>query len=143
MISTQLIQAAIVAHLKADATLTSWLTTRSASDEIRETSWQGATFTYPAVRVETGSQLPGPLTSVCYLTTGEVPFTTLAFGESDSSKQSDTLAGLVNAALIGKRVNGTGFKSMVIQSDGLTHAIRTAERVWRSVGLYRMQIYET
>lgn len=143
MISPELIQAAIISHLKANTPLVAWLTALSAGAEIRETSWQGAVFTYPAVRAEAGSQLPGPATSVCYLTTGEVPFTILSFGESDSSKQADTLAGLVNTALMGQRIAGTGFRSMAIQSDGLTHATRTAERVWQAIGLYRMQIYET
>lgn len=143
MISPELIQAAIISHLKADAALVAWLTARSVANEIRESNWQGGAFSYPAVRAEAGSQLPGPAASVCYLTTGEVPFTLLSFDESDSSKEADTLAGMVNAALIGKRITGTGFNSLVIQSDGLTHATRTAERVWRAIGLYRMQIYET
>lgn len=143
MISNELFQAAVVAKLKANTALVNWLTALSAGNEIRETSWQGATFTYPAVRVEAGNQLPGPQTSVCYLTTGEITFTVQSFSESDSSKQADELAGMVNNALMGTRLNGTGFNSLSIQSDGLTHAARTAERVWRSVGLYRVQIYET
>jgi len=143
MISPELIQAAIISHLKADTNLIAWLTARSVANEIREANWQGAAFSYPAVRAEAGSQLPGPPTSVCYLTTGEVTFTVQSFDESDSSKETDVLAGLVNTALVGTRINGTGFNSLAIQSDGLTHATRTAERVWRAVGLYRMQIYET
>ena len=143
MIANNNIQAAIIAKLKANTALTDWLTARSAGSEIRETSWQGAAFTYPAVRASVGTQQPGPDTSHCYLTTGEVPFTVLCFSESDSSQQADVLAGLVNAALIGQRLSGTGFRSLAIQSDGLTHAVRTGERVWRAVGLFRMQIYET
>ena len=143
MIANNIIQAAIIAHLKANSALVTWLTNLSAGNEIRETNYQGALFTYPAVRAEVGSPLPGPDTSVCYLTTGEVPFTVACFSESDSSKQADILAGLVNAALVGTRINGTGFKSLIIKSDGLTHAARTAERVWRAVVLARMQIYET
>lgn len=143
MIANNLVQAAIITALKANTTLTDWLTARSAGDEIRETSWAGVTFSYPAVRVQIGTQAPGPVNSTCYLSTGEIPFTVLSFSESDSSQQADTLAGLVNAALIGSRISGTGFRSLVIQSDGLTHATRTAERTWRAIGLYRMQIYET
>jgi hypothetical protein len=143
MIANSTIQAAIVAKLKADTTLTDWLTARSAGNEIRESNWQGAAFTYPAVRASVGTQQPGPDTSKCYLTRGEVPFTVLCFSESDSSQQADTLADLVNTVLLGQRLSGTGFRSLAIQSDGLTHAVRSAERVWRAVGLYRMQIYET
>jgi len=142
MIANDLIQAAIISALKADTTLTDWLTALNAGSEIRETSWAGVTFSYPAVRVQVGTQAPGPADSTCYLTSGEVPFTVLSFSESDSSQQADHLAGLVNAALIGARVSGTGFRSLLIQSDGLTHATRTGERTWRAIGLYRMQIYE-
>lgn len=143
MITNNDIQAALVAKLKANTPLVAWLTAKSAANEIRETNWQGAAFSYPAVRIEAGTQLPGPRDSHCYLTTGEVTFTALSFSESDSSQQADELAGLVNAALMGQRLSASSFRSLVIQSDGLTHADRTAERVWRAIGLYRMQIYET
>lgn len=143
MISNVAIQTAIIAQLKANTALVNWLTALSAGNEIRETNWQGTTFTYPAVRAAAGNQQPGPETSKCYLTTGETPFTVVSFSEHDSSQQADDLAALVNAALVGKRISGTGFRSLAIMSDGLTHAVRTTERLWRAVGLYRMQIYET
>ena len=143
MISNVEIQKALIAQLKADTDLVAWLTALSAGNEIRETNWQGATFSYPAVRAAVGSQLPGPNASKCYLTTGETPFTIVSLSESDSSQQADELANLVNAALVGKRITGTGFGSLSIMSDGLSHAVRTTERLWRAVGLYRMQIYET
>ncbi len=143
MIANNTIQAGIIAHLKANSALTTWLSNLSAGSEIREANYQGTTFIYPAIRAEVGTQSPGPETSSCYLTTGETPFTVSCFSEGDSSKQADVLADLVNAALIGKRITGTGFKSLIIQSDGMTHAARSAERVWRAVVLCRMQIYET
>ena len=58
MISNDLVQAAIVAKLKADTTLVAWLTARSAENEIRESQWQGTVFSFPAVRVELGTQEP-------------------------------------------------------------------------------------
>ena len=143
VISNVEIQKALIAQLKADTDLVAWLTALSAGSEIRETNWQGAEFSYPAVRAAIGNQQPGPDTSKCYLTTGEVPFTVVSFSESDSSQQADELANLVNAALVGKRITGDGLGSLAIMSDGLTHAVRTNERLWRAVGLYRMQIYET
>lgn len=143
MIANNLIQAAIIAELKADSALVDWLTAESAADEIRETQWQGAAFVYPAVRVAAGTQLPDGPTSHCYPTNGETTFTVLSFAEDDSSQNADILAGLVNDALLGKRLSGTGFKSLSIMSNGLSHAIRTGERVWQANGLYRMYIYET
>lgn len=141
MVSNEVFQAAVIAKLKANTTLTSWLTARGAGSEIRENQWQGAAFVYPAVRIDVGTQTPigdGP----CYLENSEVTFTVLSFSESDSSKEADVLAGLVNLALVGKQLSGTGVKSLVIKSDGLTSASRTGERTWRAAGLYRVTIYE-
>ena len=143
MISPELIQAAIITKLKANIALTDFLTALSAGDEIRESQWTGVTFTYPAVRVEAGTQIPDGDLGTCHTTRSEVPFTVASFSDGDSSRQADTLAGLVNAALFGIRLSGMGFRSMIINSDGLIHAARTAERAWRSVGLYRMRLYET
>lgn len=143
MITNNAIQAAIITALKADPALFAYLTAADATNEIRELEWQSAEFVYPSVRVGVGIQLPGGDTSKCYLTSGEVTFTTASFGEGDSSRQADELAGIVNAALMGKKLTGSGFGSLKIASDGLTHATRTGQRVWRAIGLYRMQIYET
>lgn len=142
MIANNVIQAAVITHLKADVSLTAYLTAQAAANEIREMEWQAAQFVYPSVRVGIGTQTPDSPTSVCYTQNGEVTFTVVCFGEGDSSYQADELAGLVNDALIGNRITGTGFGSMLVQVDGLTHATRTGERVWRTVGLYRMMIYE-
>lgn len=143
MIASNLIQAAIIAALQADANLVAWLTAKTAGDEIRERQWQGADFVYPAVRVEVGTQLPDGPTSSCYETNGDVTFTVQSFSEDDSSQNADTLAGLVSGALFGKRLNGGGFATLKIRSDGLSHATRTGERTWRANGLYRMYAYET
>lgn len=143
MIANNTIQAAIISHLKANANLVAYLTAQAATNEIREMEWQAAQFVYPSIRVGVGTQTPDGSTSVCYATNGEATFTVASFGEGDSSYQADELAGLVNDALIGTQITGSGFKSTVVQSDGLTHASRTGERVWRAVGLYRMYIYET
>jgi len=143
MIGNDLIQAAIVAGLKADTALVNWLTALSAGDEIRETQWQGTAFTYPAVRASVGDQLPDAGMGTCYLTSGEFTFTVYSYSESDSSRQADQLAALVNDALIGKRLNGTGFATMSIKCDGMAHATRMAERVWSAANIYRANLYET
>ncbi len=140
MISNDLVQAAIVAQLKADTPLVDWLTARTSGSEIRETQWQGRTFSYPAVRVQIGAQLPGG-NGPCYVTTGEAPFTVLSFSEQDSSQQADQLMGLVNDALLGKHLSGSGFRTGPVLSDGLIKATRIGERLWQAVGLFRMQLY--
>jgi hypothetical protein len=143
MISNELIQQAIITKLKANTPLVNWLEDLSAGSEIRESQWQGVAFTYPAVRVEAGTQVPDGNLGTCHTSRSELPFTVISFSDADSSRQADILAGLVNAALFGVRLTGTGFASMIINSDGLIHAARTAERAWRAVGLYRMKLYET
>ena len=143
MIGNDLIQAAIVAKLKADTALVAWLTALSAGDEIRETQWQGTQFTYPAVRASVGDQLPDAGMGTCYLTSGEFTFTVYSYSESDSSRQADQLAALVNDALAGKRLSGTGFATMSIKCDGMAHATRMAERVWGAANIYRANLYET
>lgn len=140
MISNDLIQAAIISHLKADTTLVDWLTALSAGEEIRETQWQGVQFGYPAVRVQIGTQMPGG-NGPCYVTTGETPFTVLSFSEHDSSQQADQLMGLVEDALLGNHLSGSGFRTGPVLSDGLIKATRTGERLWQAVGLFRMQLY--
>src|SRR3972149_5151749 len=141
MIDNNALQAAIVAKLKANAPWVAWLAARSASSEIREAQWQGAEFLYPAVRVNVGTQTPtenGP----CYKENTEVDFLVSALSEQDSSKEADTLAGLVNTALLGQTLAGTGFSSGLIRSDGLTGAIRLeVDRIWRAFGLYRVNAY--
>lgn len=143
MISNDVIQASVIARLKANTALVDWLTDRSAGNEIRESSWQGAEFVFPAVRVELGTQVPEDITSVCYLTNGTMPFTVFSFTEDDSSRNANILAGLVNQVLIGNRLSGTGFRSLLIESDGLTGAQRTVDNLWRAVGLYRAYVFET
>jgi len=143
MIANDRVQAAIVAFLKADTALTAWLTARSAGSEIREAQWQGTIFSYPAVRVDLGTQLPDGL-GTCYTSNGQIPFTVYSYSEHDSSQQADQLAHLVNNALFGKQISGgTGFTTGLVKSDGLVSATRLAERLWRAGGFYRVNIYGT
>jgi hypothetical protein len=140
MISNDLIQAAIITTLKADTTLVNWLTAEGVGDEIREAQWQGRDFEYPAVRVQAGNQQAGG-NGPCYVTTGETPFIIYCYSENDSSQQADQLAGLVDDALLGKHLSGSGFSTGPVLSDGLIKATRTGERVWQGTFLGRMQLY--
>lgn len=140
MLSNDLIQAALITKLKANTALVAFLTAASAGSEIREAQWQGREFTYPAVRVQVGTQMAGG-NGPCYTTTGETPFTIYCYSEQDSSRQADQLAGLVDDALLGLHLSGTGFRTGPVLSDGLIKAVRTGERVWQATFLGRMQLY--
>jgi hypothetical protein len=126
VISPELVQAGIIAKLKADTSLVAWLTARSAGSEIRENQWQGRQFVYPAIRVDL---LPQTETGnpPCY---SQTLFNVFAFTEGDSSKDCGILAGLVNAALIRKKF-----------SLGSVPPLRTAERVWQALGQYQTNLY--
>ena len=137
MISPELLQAGIIAKLKADSALVAWLTARSAGNEIRENQWQGRQFIYPAVRVDL---LPQTETGnpPCY---SQSLFNVFAFAEGDSSKDCAILAGLIDSALIRKKFSGTGFGSGLVITLGTVPPIRTAERIWQALGQYQTNLY--
>jgi len=137
MIDNDLIQAALVAKLKADTSLVAFLTTFSAQAEIRESQWQSREFIYPAVRVELGTQIEEG-NPPCFST---IPFTVYSYSEKDSSREANQLAGYVNDAILRKAVLGSGWISGIIITDGAIAARRVNERVWQAVNLYRMNIY--
>lgn len=137
MIDSDLIQAAIVAKLKADSALIAWLTQFGCQDEVRESQWQARQFLYPNVRVELGTQIEDG-NPPCYST---LPFTVYCYSEKDSSREANQLAGYVNDALLRKNVSGSGWHSQLIVSDGSIAARRVSERVWQAVNLYRMNVY--
>lgn len=141
MIGNNILQAAIVARLKADSTLTTWLAARSTAGEIREMQYQGAEFEYPCVRVAIAEQLPTG--DVCYLTASFAMFEVRCYSEKDSSEECDQLSKLVLDALIGKRLSGTGFATMSVLCDSFPHAVHTGDKLWESFSTFRAEVYET
>jgi len=137
MIDNDLIQAALVAKLKADTALVAYLTGFGAGSEIREAQYQSREFLYPAVRVEVGTQTEEG-DPPCYST---LPFTVYSYSEKDSSREANQLAGYVNDAILRKAVYGSGWISGIIITDGAIAARRANERVWQAVNLYRVNIY--
>ena len=137
MIDNDLIQAAIVAKLKANTALVNYLTGFGAGGEIRESQFQSSSFTYPNVRVELGTQSEEG-NPPCYST---IPFTVYSYSEKDSSREANQLAGYVNDAILRKSVSDSGWKSGIIMTDGAIAARRVSERVWQAVNLYRMNVY--
>jgi hypothetical protein len=137
MISPELVQAGVVAKLKANTALIAWLTTYSAQNEIRENQWQGRTFVYPAVRVDLLTQTE-PGNPPCY---SQVLFNVFCFTEGDSSKDCAVLAGLLDTALIRKKFSGTGFNSGLVLTLGTVPPIRTGERVWQALGQFQTNLY--
>jgi len=128
MISNDLIQAALITRLKAAATVTSLL---SSAGSVKESQWQGTTFSYPAVRLSLGVQVPA---QGYECDSAMIPFTVICKDENASSKKADALAGAVANALHGKRwcdiIQGVRFTTARVV--GLASATREDERTWRA-----------
>lgn len=138
MISLDLLQAAIVTALKADAPLVAMV-----GDEIRESQWQGTDFTYPGVRVDVYSG--APIGEKCVDTHSVVGFAILCYSENDSSQEADQIAGLVVDALFLSTLTAATFYSGSIRlsGPGVRSARRMIGRTWRSEVEFQTNIYET
>ena len=134
MISINLVQAAIVAHLKAKTALTSIL----AANEIREDSWQGDDFNYPNVRVAMGEQHDLVTDADCNVAVQ--PFSVLCFSENPSSKEADTVAGVVKDILRNTSITKNGIHFSRIRCTGIIPAIRKDERTWRSEAMFQSMV---
>jgi hypothetical protein len=89
------IQIALIERLKADTALVALLGT---ADQIKETEWQGAEFTYPAVRVENTVK-----PNVAYCPPDDVDITIFCLSEKKSSKQCSLIASAVSDIFHNKR----------------------------------------
>lgn len=137
MIHNEIIQADVVASIKATANITAALVREDAEggeESVKESQYQGTTFVYPAIRVRVGRQIPITDRGPCDHT--RLTFSILCLTEGGSSKAADHLAGLVNDHFHSpngdKRFAGTGWSS-IIRSTGLDSAIHTGEKLWMAV----------
>jgi len=99
------VQLALIERLKADTALVALLGT---ADQIKETEWQGASFVYPAVRVENTVR-----PNVAYCPPDDVDITIFCLSEQKSSKQCSLIAARVSKLLHNTRgitaTNGVNF----------------------------------
>ncbi len=137
MIRNDQVQAAIIARLKSNSTITSLVVSgTSASDEIyrsdiREDNWEATNFGYPNIRVRL---LPSsPLGDIdCSLIKFSVSL--MAFSEQASSMEADKIAGIINNELHGKTFISNNIE-ISCRSASLIPAVRTDVRTWRSEAL--------
>jgi hypothetical protein len=78
------VQIALIERLKGDAALVTLLGT---ADQIKEPEWQGAEFTYPAVRVENTIK-----PNIAYCPPDDVEITVFCLSEKKSSKQCSLIS---------------------------------------------------
>lgn len=133
MIRNDELQAALVARLKANTTITPLLGSGMYADEtwerdIREDQWQGTPFVYPNIRVRLL-----PMTALGDKDCPQVRFSVslLVFSESGNSLEADRIAGIINNELHGKSFVSNSIE-ISTRLASLIPAVRSDERTWRS-----------
>ncbi len=110
------VQAAWVAYLKSQITLTSLLANNS---QVKESQWQGEIFSYPAVRV-----------SVDFFPSinGCIPRANVfisIFSEQKSSDEASTIAGVIQNLVHRKPFTSAGVTSFMVIVQEVTHPERS------------------
>jgi hypothetical protein len=132
VIPNNTVQAAIISFLKSKVAITSLLVDNAGvahPDEIREVEWQGDTFAYPNIRVDLGTQTDAIEETNCDIS--NITFSILIFSELYSSKEANSMAGVI-ANIIHKKSMTSGGVQFVRIICTLVPAIRKDERTWRS-----------
>lgn len=131
------VQASIISLLKAQVPVVVIV-----GNEIREDSWMGHRFLYPAVRVEIPTIRPAAgQNGACYYVMNDVDFNVYCYAESNSSKDATTLAGAVEAGLWGKALpNFTTVTHVMLTS--ILMPVQEGERMWRAQVQCRTTIKE-
>lgn len=130
MVSNEDIKAVLIARLKSIPAITDEL---QSPDEIRESQWQGTTFTYPNIRVRILSNQPMGVDS-CY---HDIRAGIQVHSELDSSKEADHISGIIVSELNDKafRLNDV---NCILTATNLVPALRTEQLVWRSEVLFNI-----
>ena len=137
MIANDLTKAAVVAKLKADATLIARLPDGLLG--IREYGWRGNVFQYPNVRVEMEAQVDVTPDSNC--TPVNQSWSMYIFSESHSSQEADEISGIISNYFKGISFSGTGVRFSRVEVLESIPAIPDDERTWRAQVRCRSIIY--
>lgn len=135
MITNVTIQAALISYAKLSTPI---VTSLGTADQIKEASWQGKNFVYPALRIariRQGKDLRGMRCNYGYVT-----FSWITFSQEASSQQADTIAGVVNSVFDNLGFAHPGILFNRIWCVGLIGAVRVSEQLWRSQNDYRAMI---
>jgi hypothetical protein len=106
------VQAAVVAYLKTQTTLTSLITNSNLDVELRERQWQGELFEYPAVRVSLDL-----FPSLPPCSPEDVKLYLCVYSEQKSSLQCQTIAGVVKVLLHEHPFTQNGIKFSMVKVD--------------------------
>ena len=138
MISTAAVQESIITILKADVALDVLV-----SDEIREEQWMGRDYDYPCARVHITRIAPLAVPGGCEDTAFVCDFNTSYRAVNPSSKPTADGMAVAIAALVGEKLNGTGFvgRSAVKLGD-VVGPIAEAENTWMSRAFLSCKLQE-
>lgn len=132
VISNDIIQGALVAHLKTITALTTKLSDYgSDSTEIRENQWKGADFLYPAIRVQIRNN--NPIQGYC--AASDINISIIIFTEDQSSAHCNELSGIIGAYLKDRQFGSTFQGSAYHFSMGrmnLVPAMDVGSLLWRA-----------
>ena len=119
------LKAALRSKLQAETTVLAEL---NDTDEIREDQWQGADFSYPAIRIRIVFNNPIEGTGC---DTAKIGVSFEVFSEDASSMQADRIAGIIKDAL-----HDTPFSQddllIALRTNDLIPAARSNMRTWKS-----------
>jgi hypothetical protein len=142
VITNNVIQADLIAAMKADASLVAAL--GGSADNIKESQYAGKNLGYPAVRLYVAQQIPIPERIHC--DHARLNFSIRVFAEGGSSKPADELAGylltLFHDSDGGMFFRGTGWYSM-LRNVSLIGAVRTGDILWQSDSMFAGVVYPT
>lgn len=119
------IQAGLVAYLKSKSAIYTLLY-GDDKEQIKEDEWQGTEAFYPGVRVKMIDSTP-----VDNCDKLNYSATILVFSEDASSKEADTIAGIITTTLHGKGFHSAGV-AFTCRVTRIVHAVRQDQRTWRS-----------
>jgi len=123
--SNDAIQAAIIARLKANSSIT----TEVPATEIREDQWAGSNYSYPNIRVKMVRNMPDRIENC---NRGTIDVWILVFTEDDSSRNADRIAGIINDVLHVTQFTEEGIQ-LALHTVNLVPAFRSEDnRTWQS-----------
>jgi len=138
MLSPAVIQAALIALLKANAPLVAAL---PGAAHIKEADWRGTTFDYPAVRVDIGSGIPEG-TGACAEEWTRLAGSIIVLSKADSSAECLSIMGLIQNAIIRHRLAGAGLTSLDLKVDQAAYPFRQDD-IWRGEVLFYTTAIQT
>ena len=124
------VRTAIIANMKANATI---LATLDDTDEIRESSWKGTSFSYPNYRVRINRLTPY---RDCYQ---NLEVSIYCHSEESSSQEAEEMAGIVANEYDGASFTQSGIRFNEIEVD-IIPAIEENIVLWRSEIIIRSKI---